>query len=162
MSTPKADKILIRKAILQEAKAIKALIEPYAAEKIMLGRPLAEIYATIRDFWVAEDNDKIVGCVALHPYWEDLAEIRSLAVPKNYQHRGLGQRLVEKAREEARELKIRKVFALTYIPEFFRKLGFHPIDKTELPHKIWVDCINCPRFPDCDESALIYELEQQV
>lgn len=121
----------------------------------MLPRSLNEIYENIRDFFVYKDNDKLMGASALHILWEDLAEIRSLAVSKECQNKGIGKKLIERCLKEAKSLGVKKVFALTYTPQFFKKLGFKDIDKNSLPQKIWGDCLKCPRFPQCEEVAVI-------
>jgi len=112
----------------------------------------------VREFFVFEEEDKIIGCAALSIVWEDMAEIRSLAVAEEYQKQKLGKKLVEVCINEAKNLKIKTLFTLTYRPGFFQKLGFHEIDKKQLPHKIWSDCIHCPQFPDCNETALILNI----
>lgn len=144
----------IRKAIVSDAEKIQFLINEYAKQGLMLPRSINSIYENIRDFWVYEENGEIVGACALTIFWSDLAEIRSLAVDKNYVRRGIGSALVKKAIEEAREIGIKKVFTLTYQVDFFKKLGFKEIDKNTLPQKIWRDCINCIKFPNCDETAM--------
>ena len=152
---------MIRKAKINDAKEIYELVNYYAKKGILLPRSLNSIYENIRDFWVYEKDGKIVGCVALHIVWEDLAEIRSLAVREEYQGEGIGCKLVEKAIEEARELGIEKVFSLTYIKEFFIKnFGFKQVDKSVLPQKVWGECINCVKFPNCDEEAVILNLKE--
>ncbi len=103
------------------------------------------------------DEEKLIGVCALHICWDNLAEIRSLAVAEGYQDRGVGRQLVNTALAEADSFGITRIFTLTYQPEFFRKLGFADVDKSELPHKVWSDCINCSKFPDCNEEALIWE-----
>ena len=148
----------VRKARVKDATQIHSLINNAAQKGNVLPRALSYIYENIRDFWVAEENDKLVGCVALHIIWEDLAEIKSLVVTGDFQKRGIGTELVEKVLEEAALYEIKKIFLLTYIPEYFLKFGFRPLDKSQLPHKIWAECINCPRFPDCNEEAMIKEL----
>ncbi len=150
----------VRKARMGDARAIHSLIDFYARKRDMLPRPLQEIYEFLRDFWVFEDEGKVVGVCALHFAWEDLAEIRSLAVKDEYKGRGVGRILVEKCIEEAREFDIEKIFALTYHPDFFVKLGFRKIDKKILPHKIWGDCLKCPLFPDCNEEAVMMECKR--
>jgi amino-acid N-acetyltransferase len=130
----------------------------YASNGMMLSRSLSELYEAIRDFYVWEENGVVVGTVCLHICWEDLAEVRSLAVDENYEGRGIGRKLVEACLQEARQIGLKKVFALTYKDQFFAKLGFHLIEKSQLPHKIWGDCIKCPKFPDCDEIAMSIEL----
>lgn len=124
----------------------------------MLPRSLNETYENLRDFWVAEEKKKIVGCSAIHVSWEDLAEIKSLAVSGSFQRKGLGRALLSACIEEARALGAKRVFALTYCPEFFKKLGFKKIKHTGLPHKIWAECINCAKFPDCEEEAMLKKI----
>ena len=124
----------------------------------MLPRSINELYENIRDFWVYVEDGKIFGCAALHVSWEDLAEVKSLAVEESKQSKGIGRRLLSTCLEEAKNLKIKKVFALTFKPEFFKKYGFKKIDKSKLPHKIWSECIKCSKFPDCDEVALMIKL----
>lgn len=149
----------IRKAKTSDAKTIHKLINDFARRGEMLPRSLNEIYEKLRDFLVIKEKDEIIGVCALHILWEDLAEIRSLAVKEEFQNKGIGSLLVKKALKEAKSFSIKKVFVLTYIPEFFKKIGFKEIDKSKLPQKIWGDCIKCPKFPDCDETALIYYLK---
>lgn len=145
---------MVRKARIADARAIHKLLLGYAREGMMLSRSLPDIYENIRDFYVFEDNGETVGTVCLHICWEDLAEVRSLAVSADFEGRGLGRKLVEACLAEARELGMKRVFALTYKPVFFGKLGFHEIEKSELPQKIWGDCMKCAKFPECDEIAL--------
>lgn len=148
----------IRKARMVDVPAIHSLILNAAKSSPVLPRSQAALYETLRDFVVAESPDgSIVGCCALHISWTDLAEIKSLSVDESARHQGLGKTLVETCLAEASGLEIRRVFALTAAIEFFKKLGFREIDKRELPHKIWGDCINCPKFPDCDEVAMAYD-----
>ncbi len=150
---------MIRKARTSDAVAIYTLINDYAKEGILLPKSLNTIYENIRDFWVYEDNGEIVGCCALHVVWEDLAEIKSLAVKKEHTRRGIGYKLVERCLQEAIELGIKRVFALTYAVSFFEKFGFAVVDKNTLPHKVWGECINCVKFPSCDEVAVSLDLE---
>lgn len=145
---------MIRRARIPDARGIHQLLLSYAREGQLLGRSMVDIYAAIRDFYVYEEDGRILGIGALAICWEDLAEVRSLAVIPGQQGKGIGRNIVENCLIEARELGIKKVFALTYEPDFFKKLGFHDIDKSELPQKVWGDCINCVKFPDCDEFAL--------
>ena len=149
---------MIRKAIITDVPAIQAVIAPYAEKGEMLPRSLNDLYDNLRDFSVYEDHGDIVGVCALHISWEDLAEIRSLAVSQEKTGRGIGERLIEACLDEARALKVKRVFALTYIPEYFERHGFRQIDKATLPHKIWHDCLNCVKFPNCDEQAVIREI----
>ncbi len=150
----------IRKATVSDIKLIHKLINEFAKKGEMLPRSLNELYENIRDFLIAEDNNEIKGVCALHILWEDLAEIRSLAVKKESHKKGIGSLLVKKCLKEAKKLGVNKVFVLTYIPEFFKKTGFRELDKSKLPQKIWGDCIKCPKFPECDEVALIYEFKE--
>lgn len=152
------EKTIIRKARIADVPAIQMLINEYAARGEMLGRPRAEIYEGLRDFTVAEREGKVAGCVALHIDWEDIAEVRSLAVAPLLTGRGVGKTLVAAVMSEARALGIPRVYALTYKPGFFAKLGFAKVDKESLPHKVWGDCLKCPKYPECDEEALIIEV----
>lgn len=147
----------IRKAKVKDVKTIHSFINKFAKKDEMLPRSLNEIYENIRDFFVCAEKGKIKGTAALHVLWEDLAEIRSVAVVEEYQGKGIGKKLIEQCLKEARLLGVKRVFALTYNPEFFRKLGFEYIDKNALPQKIWGDCLKCPMFPECEEIAVIKE-----
>jgi amino-acid N-acetyltransferase len=148
---------MIEKAKIGDPRAIQALVNTYAARELMLARSLNDVYEGLRDFFVWREADRVIGCVALHITWDGLGEVRSLAVDPDAQGRGIGRALVQACLEEARQIGIGKVFVLTYGPEFFRKLGFAEESKEALPHKIWADCLNCPRFPECDEVALTIE-----
>ena len=157
---------MIRKANINEAFAIRDLINSFAQEGLLLSLSLSDIYDRLRDFIVYEVSEqegnnsanKIVGVCALHIIWENLAEIRSLAVNTEYQKKGIGSRLVKSCLKEATDLGVKKVFCLTYNREFFSLLGFRNIDKSELPHKIWADCLKCSKFPECTETAMIFEI----
>ena len=149
---------MIRKATIKDVKRIQKLVKFYAKRDEMLPRSLNELYENIRDFFIFEQNGKVAGCCALHICWEDLGEIKSLAVVKSKHGRGIGKKLLTACLEDAARLKLKKIFALTYKPAYFKKFGFKEIDKANLPHKIWIDCIKCVKFPDCDEIALIKEL----
>lgn len=158
MSRRRVETVIVEKALVMDAEAIHRLIDTYARRGEMLKRPLEEIYRFLRDYLVVKDGGEVVGVCALHLYDKDLAEIRSLAVREEWTGKGIGTTLVMKAIEEAKELGTRKVFTLTYVPEFFERLGFCRVDKTLLPQKIWRDCITCRKLPECDEIALIKEL----
>ena len=159
MKESSAAGITIRKAIIGDVGRIQALVNHYASKETMLGLSLSEIYDQIRDFTVAEGPRRsLIGVCALHVIWDDLAEIRSLAVDPKIRRRGIGRSLVEHCLEEARSLQIPKVFALTYQAEFFRRIGFERVDKAELPHKDWRDCLKCTKFPHCDETAVLKKL----
>ena len=149
---------MIRKAILQDARQIHKLLLVYAKDGVVLPRSLMDIFEAIRDFYVYVEEDQVIGAAALNICWEDLAEVRSLVVNEAHAGRGIGRHLVEACLSEARQLGIGRVFALTYQQSFFEKLGFEVIEKSELPQKIWSDCIKCVKFPDCDEIALSISL----
>ncbi len=149
---------IIRKARIADASAIHRIVNKYASAGEMLGRSRSEIYEGIRDFFVAEMEGRIAGCSALHVNWEDLAEVRSLAVEEDCRGHGVGGGLVASCLREAGELGIARVYALTYRPGFFEDLGFTRVPKESLPQKIWADCLRCPQFPNCDEHAVLKEL----
>lgn len=148
---------MIREARLADVKPIYRLITEQAERGQILPRAMSEIYGQVRDFIVNVDETtgEIVGCGALHVVWEDLAEVRSLAVQTVMQGRGIGSKLVEHLLDEAREMGVKQVFVLTYRPRLFERLGFTIMEKGDLPHKIWADCIRCAKFPECDEIALV-------
>jgi amino-acid N-acetyltransferase len=149
---------MIRKARIKDIKQMQDLINTFARQDIMLPRSLNELYEHIRDFWVAQEKNKVIGCAALHISWDDLAEIKSVAVKKNRQRKGVGKNLVIACIQEARALGAKKIFILTYKPDYFKKFGFKRIRHADLPHKIWAECINCCKFPDCKEVALLKKL----
>ena len=154
---------MIRKAIIKDIKKIHMLLAYYGKKGDMLARPLSNLYDHVRDFIVYEDKEQeIIGCCALQFCWEDIAEIRSLAVQENYIRKKIGSILIEKAIEEAELFGIKKIFTLTYKPDFFKTHHFYKIDRSELPLKIWSDCITCVKFPDCDETAMIREINYDV
>ena len=129
----------------------------------MIRRSMGELYESIREFLVAVDaRNRVVGCAALHVFWDDLAELKCLAVAEDFQGQGVGRKLVSACWNAARELEINSVFALTYSVGFFERSGYHQIDKAELPHKIWNECVRCPLFPSCTEVALIRTHEPAV
>jgi amino-acid N-acetyltransferase len=146
---------MLRKARVEDIKQIQFLINSFAKKNQMLARSLNELYEGIRDFWVYEKNKKILGCCALHISWEDLAEIKSLAVRSDKQSKGIGKKLVSACLAEAKDLGAERVFVLTYQPSFFVKFGFKKIKHDDLPHKVWAECINCPKFPNCQEISLL-------
>ena len=148
--------MVVDKAKVCDAVSMHELINYFANHGEMLSRALSEIYENIRDYLVIKDGNRVIGCTSLHVEWLDLAEIKSLAVSEERQRRGIGSFLVRACLEEAKQLGIPDVFCLTRRPSFFEKLGFRLIDKVELPHKIWGECYRCPKFPNCDEVALIY------
>ena len=146
----------VEKAKIADVTQIHQLINEFARSGEMLARPLSELYEDIRDYFVIKDSDKVLACAALHVCWSDIAEIRTVAVSPDSQRKGLGTLLVKACLEEARELGIKTIFCFTYQPEFFKRHRFVDIDKMELPRKVWTDCYRCPKFPKCDETALIF------
>lgn len=149
-----------RKAKMTDIESIHSLITYYADKGLMLARSRSMLYEGLREFTVIVDDDNnVIGAGALHIIWEDLAEVRALAISDNYRGKGVGKGLVEALIAEAKELGIPKVFALTYQSGFFQKLGFGIVTKEQLPHKVWKECIDCPKFPNCDETAMLKELD---
>lgn len=146
---------MIRKARVSDVVVMKQIISSYSKDELMLARSLSEMYENIRDYYVCEINEKVVGCCALHVVWEDLAEILALAVKPECSRKGMGTKLVSACLEDAEDLGMKEVFALTYVPEFFATLGFKIVDKNSLPRKIWSGCLRCPKFPDCNEIAVV-------
>jgi amino-acid N-acetyltransferase len=149
---------MIRKAQIADVKNIQKLLMTFANRGDMLSRSLSELYESLRDFYVVEEDGVLLGAAALHIVWEDLAEVRSVAVAEDAGRKGIGGRLVQACIAEAHEIGLKRIFCLTYKPDFFAKHGFRLVDKAELPHKVWGDCIKCPKFPDCDENAMILDL----
>jgi len=151
--------ISVEKARIGDAPQIQQLISYFADRGEMLARSLGETYDNIRDFFVVREGERVIGCAALHVSWADLAEVKSVAVAEESQQRGVGTQLVKACLKEAGEFGIPKVFCLTYRSSFFEQFGFSQVDKMELPRKIWTECYLCPKFPDCDEIALIRYME---
>ncbi|MFC2016369.1 N-acetyltransferase [Chloroflexota bacterium] len=152
----------VERARISDAPQMHQLINHFAEKGEMLARPLSEIYENIRDYFVVREGERVIACAALHISWSDLAEIRSVAVAEDNQRQGTGDRLIEACLKDAKELGIPTVFCLTYKPAFFERFGFAQIDKMELPHKVWTECYHCPKFPNCDEIALIHHLEAEA
>ncbi len=148
----------IREARLADATSIQSIIEVYASQRLMLPRTLMQIYEDIRDYAVAENTGAVVGTGALHFFWEDLAEIRALAVAPGYKSSGIGKQIVFHLIDYARSMNVSNVFAFTYVPHFFEKLGFREVPHNSLPQKVWKDCINCSFFNNCNEIAMILKL----
>ncbi len=151
---------MIRKATIKDVKIIHGLLKGYGDRGELLPRPLTKIYDHLRDFSVyVDENDNVLGCCALQFCWEDLAEIRSMAVHPEHTGKRIGTKLAHEVLSDAKLFNIKKVFTLTYRPGFFKQFGFRQVDLAELPLKIWSDCILCVKFPDCDETAMIKEIE---
>lgn len=147
-----------RKATFADIESIYELVAGYAAEGVMLARSRNTLYETLRDMVVAEaDDGSIAGVGGLHMMWDGMAEVRTMAVAPSFTRRGIGAAIVTHLLKEGRELGVKKFFTLTYKPGFFQTLGFHTITKEELPHKVWKECIDCPKFPNCDEIAMLRE-----
>ena len=152
---------MIRKAVVGDVLAIHKMLGHYGSQGLLLPRPLSELYDHLRDFHVLVkrgDSSKILGVCALGGCWEELAEIRSLAVSEDLHGKGYGSQLVRTCLDEAKSLGIKRVFTLTYTEQFFSKMGFRLVEKSVLPHKVWADCLKCAKFPDCDETAMLVEL----
>lgn len=150
--------MITRRARLRDVESMMALINSYAEQGLMLPRSRNMLYESIREFLIVEDDERIIGVGALHVLWEDLAEIRALAVAPSYQRAGVGKRIVDALIEDARELGCLRVFSLTYQPGFFERCGFQLVEKEQMPPKVWKECINCIKFPNCDEIAVILYL----
>ncbi len=148
----------VRGAKISDVKAICSLINYYAEHDKMLFRSMAEIYETLQTFLVAERDGELVGCCALEVIWSDLAEVKSLAVGPDERGKGVGTALVTAAMEQARQLGVPRVFALTLEPTFFERAGFTIVKKEELPMKVWSDCARCPKQDECDEIAVIRDI----
>lgn len=148
--------MIYRKARFQDAETIYNLIYDYAQKGEMLARSRNTIYETMRDMVVAENEDgEVVGVGGLHITWDSLAEVRSIAVSPKYKRHGIGSGIVKELIREGKEMGVKKIFTLTYKPQFFVTLGFREVKKEDLPHKVWKECIDCPKFPYCDETAMI-------
>lgn len=146
----------LRRARTGDVLAMQQIINGFADRGAMLHRSLSQLYENIRDFFVIEEEGRIVGCAALHINWRDLAELKSLAVADEAQGRGYGRMLIQACLEEAEEIGISRVFALTYVPELFLKNAFQIVDRSVLPRKVWTECVYCPKFPDCGEIAVMH------
>ncbi len=149
----------IRHAKVSDVKSIHNLVEHYANNKEMLHRSLNAIYENIQEYVIAEENNIIIACGALHVSWDNLAEIKALAVAPDYVGKGIGKQIVKVLENNAINLDVTRTFALSFKPEFFIKLGYTVVPKDMLPQKIWSECINCYLFPDCGEVPLIKDLK---
>ncbi|MCS7016260.1 MAG: N-acetyltransferase [Gemmatales bacterium] len=156
MSANTDQRVVIRAARVGDVPALHALIRTHAERGKMILRTLDELYANIREFYVAENSmGQIVGCAAAHVFWNDLAELKCLAVHDDWQGRGIGRALCEACLSDLARLGVKQVFTLTNVPEFFEKIGYRRVDKNSLPRFIWGECIRCPTFPICNEEALV-------
>ena len=150
----------VEKARISDVPQIHQIINAFANKGLMLPRPLSELYENMRDYFVMRVGEQVVGCASLHISWDDTAEVKSVAVVDEKQRQGVGSALVKACIDEAKELGIATVFCLTYKPEFFEHFLFLKADKMELPRKVWSECYHCPKFPNCDEVAMICRLGQ--
>ena len=148
-----------RKATFKDTESIHRIVNDYAEQGLMLARSRNSIYESLRDFVVAEEKNEVVGVGALHLVWDGLAEIRALAVSPSIVRSGVGMTIVSILMKEAKELGVDTLFALTYQPGFFAKAGFSEVPKETLSQKVWKDCINCSKFPNCDEIAVVRKLD---
>lgn len=146
--------MIIRSAQIKDVKRIHELISSYAELDRMLFASFTTIYENLQTFLVAEEDGRVIGCCALKILWEDLAEIKSLAVEKACFGKGVGRALVMAAQDRARTLGLKKVFILTLEAGFFEKVGFQLVDRGTLPMKVWSDCAACPKQDQCDEIAM--------
>ncbi|PIE68097.1 MAG: GNAT family N-acetyltransferase [Deltaproteobacteria bacterium] len=165
-------RIIIRKANVGDVKNIMELVNPFAASNLMLPRGPQYLYENIRDFAIAIDPDgaeanqsqdhngrgRFMGCGSLHVLWRDIAEVRALAIDADYHHMGVGKAIIEFIKQESRELKIKHLYTFTMSPEFFTELGFKEIGGDDLPQKLWGECSRCPKYFNCDEIGMLYEL----
>lgn len=151
--------LAVRKASMADIPQLLRLINGYAGKGVMLSRTEFEISENLRDFSVIHSGDRVAGCAALHFYTSTTGEIRSLAVDAAFQGSGAGRKLMEALEAEAQAFGLQEVFAFTYIPDFFAKLGFVEIERGALPLKAWKDCLRCPKFQCCDEIAVIKQLQ---
>lgn len=155
-------KATVEKAKVADAPQIHRLVNYFADRGEMLHRPLSEIYEHIRDYFVIRDGDDLIGCAAMHVSWEDLGEIKAMAVKQEHQSQGIGRLLTEACLDEARELGILTIFCLTYKQGFYASCGFRQIDVMHLPRKVWGECYRCAKFPNCEEVAMVYQIESGV
>jgi len=150
---------IAERATIRDAEAIHRLVNFWAARGDMLPRTMGEVYENIRDFFVVREDGEAVACGALHINWADVAELKSVAVAEDRQSSGYGSLVVRACIEEGRALGLDRVFALTYRPGFFERLGFQQADVMSLPRKVWNECYRCPKFPGCNEIAMTLELK---
>lgn len=149
----------VRPAAIGDVPYIHHLMEIYAQQGNLLPRTMSELYRHLRDFFVIESDGKVVACGALEIFTEDLGEVRSLVVDDAYKGRGLGRQLVERIANEARAIGLKRLMALTYVPDFFHRLGFQTVPKETLPEKVWSVCVKCYKFNNCDEIAVLLALK---
>ena len=149
--------LIVQRATLGDVEEMHRLINYFASKELMLPKSRHHLYQYIRDFFVVKEDGVFAGCGALHILWSDLGEIRSLAVDEQFQGNGVGRKIVEALLWDAADLKLPQVFALTYQKAFFKRLGFVQVEKDTMPRKVWGECMDCPKFPNCDEIAVILD-----
>lgn len=154
-ATAANDNYQIRQAQLEDVPGIYALLKHYSDRGVLLPRPQSDIYGSLRDFYVIEEGGKIVVCAALLIYTKELGEVRSLAVDAAYMKLGLGSKMVQQLEQNADNIGLVKLMALTYEVDFFKKQNFNVVEMSELPEKVWGACINCYKFQNCDEIAVL-------
>jgi len=152
--------VTVRKGRFADVPEIHRLVSHYAAERLMLPRPLSDIYENVWEFTVAEEKGSVVGCGALRLYSSELAEIRSLGVDASLKSLGIGKQMVEELLDEAKVLCLKTVFALTIAPTFFERLGFHLTPRENFPEKVWQDCLRCALYTCCNETAWTFDLAE--
>lgn len=151
--------IRLRKAKMGDVRAMHRLLSHFADKRELLPRSISEVYENLQQFFVAEDRKKIIGTCALYVTWDNLAEVKALAVDEKYQGRGVGKRLLQASLDVGRALEIRRIFTLTLRTGFFEHFGFRHVSKEDLPHKVWTECVRCIYFPDkCVEYAMVKDL----
>jgi len=160
-SVTETELAVVRPAAITDVPQIHDLLDQYARMGNVLPRPFNELYRHLRDFFVVEVDEKIVGCAALEIFTESLGEVRSLVVAPDQAKHGFGRMLVERVLEEARSIGLKRIMALTYVPGFFHKLGFKTVSKNTLPEKVWGICVKCYKFNNCDEEAVLIELNSK-
>jgi amino-acid N-acetyltransferase len=162
MNEQQSGDVIIRRATLADAPAIAELVNRYAGRGLMLPKSLVQVFESLREFVVAVDAEgHVLGCGALRLMWHDLAEVRSLAVDEAAQGLGVGRRMVDALIDEARQMGLARVFALTYQQRFFEKLGFESCERDIFPQKVWADCRACPKRFCCDEIAMLLVLDAE-
>jgi amino-acid N-acetyltransferase len=153
--------VLVRKARIADVPAMHSIINHYAEKQLMLPKAHLQLYETLRDYSVAaspEDDSNVLGCGSLHIYWEDLAEIRAVAVLPGLALKGVGSHLVEALIEEGRSYGLEQIFVFTYVPAFFGRFGFVKVEHRSMPLKVFNECFHCPKFNTCDELAMVLHL----
>lgn len=147
--------ITYRHAKFSDVESIHKLLNDYAKEGLMLPRSRNSIYENLRDYIIAVENNRLLGCGALHFVWDQLAEVRSLAVHPSLKRTGIGRSIVARLEQEGIERGVKMFFTLTYQPGFFAKCDYIETEKEKLPQKVWKECVYCPLYPHCNEVALI-------